>query len=170
MIPGDQSIQGTRVLLPGGQIAPKNWIKLNIYTNSNCGLFVGTVHMYIYRIVAASQPAFGWPPDSMLITCTSPSLPHTWVPGQFNQYSSHVDGQPTIAHILSVLYIYLLITPNKPVPIHRTTVRYCTCGALMFYPCLFYPSDNVWRSRLADAPRCAHISIDFKPSWITQPI
>ena len=43
-------------------------------------------------------------------------------------------------------------------------------GALMFYPCLFYPSDNVWRSRCADAPQCAHISIDFTPSWITPPI
>ena len=29
-------------------------------------------------------------------------------------------------------------------------------GALMFYPCLFYPSDNVWHSRRTDAPRCAH--------------
>ena len=43
------------------------------------------------------------------------------------------------------------------------------CGALMFYPCLFYPSDHVWRSRRADAPRCAHFSIDFTP-WISQQI
>ena len=31
-------------------------------------------------------------------------------------------------------------------------------GALMFFPCLFCPSDNVWRSRRADAPWCAHFS------------
>ena len=36
----------------------------------------------------------------------------------------------------------------------------------MFYPCLVYPSDNVWRSRRADAPRCSfffywfHIFLD----------
>jgi len=46
----------------------------------------------------------------------------------------------------------------------------CDNGALMFYPCLFYPSDNVWRSRRADAPGCPHFSIDFTPSWITQQI
>ena len=34
----------------------------------------------------------------------------------------------------------------------------CPEGALMFYPCLFYPSDNMWRSRRGDAPRCAHFS------------
>ena len=30
-----------------------------------------------------------------------------------------------------------------------------TRGALLLCPCLFCPSDNVWRSRCADAPRCA---------------
>jgi len=29
-------------------------------------------------------------------------------------------------------------------------------GALLLCPCLFRPSDNVRRSRRADAPRCAH--------------
>ena len=38
------------------------------------------------------------------------------------------------------------------------------CCAMMFYPCLFCPSDNVWRSWRA------HLSIDLTPSWITQQI
>ena len=29
--------------------------------------------------------------------------------------------------------------------------------ALMFYPCLFSPSDNVWRSPRADRPRCSKL-------------
>ena len=49
--------------------------------------------------------------------------------------------------------LLLLITPFME---HPVKVR--SCGALMFYPCLFYPSDNVWRSQRADAPRCAHFS------------
>ena len=32
-------------------------------------------------------------------------------------------------------------------------------GALLLCPCSFCPSDNVWRSRRADEPRCAHFSI-----------
>ena len=40
----------------------------------------------------------------------------------------------------------------------------------MFYPCLFCPSDNVWCSRRADAPRCAHFYTVITPSWITQQI
>ena len=40
----------------------------------------------------------------------------------------------------------------------------------MFNPCLFYPSDNVRCSRRADPLRCAHFSIDFIPSRITQQI
>ena len=43
-------------------------------------------------------------------------------------------------------------------------------GVVMFYPCLFCPSDNVWRSRHADAPRCAHFSTVITPSWITEKI
>ena len=27
-------------------------------------------------------------------------------------------------------------------------------GAMLLCPCLFHPSDNVWRSQRADAPRC----------------
>ena len=30
-------------------------------------------------------------------------------------------------------------------------------GVVMFYPCLLCPSDNVWPSWRADAPRCAHL-------------
>ena len=41
-------------------------------------------------------------------------------------------------------------------------------GVVMFYPCLFCPSDNVWHSRHADAPWCLHFSIVITPSWITQ--
>ena len=41
-------------------------------------------------------------------------------------------------------------------------------GVVMFYPCLFCPSDNVWGSQRADAPRCAHFSTVITPSWITQ--
>ena len=43
-------------------------------------------------------------------------------------------------------------------------------GVVMFYPWLFFPSDNVWCSQRADAPRCAHFSTVIKPSWITQQI
>jgi len=43
-------------------------------------------------------------------------------------------------------------------------------GALLLCPCLFCPSDNVWRSRRADAPRCAHFSTVISPSWITEQI
>ena len=40
----------------------------------------------------------------------------------------------------------------------------------MVHPCLFYPSDNVWRSRRADAPRYTHFSTVISPSWITEQI
>ena len=43
-------------------------------------------------------------------------------------------------------------------------------GALLLCPCLFCPSDNVWRSRRADAPWCAHFSTVISPSWITEQI
>ena len=43
-------------------------------------------------------------------------------------------------------------------------------GVVMFYPCLFYPSVNVWYSRCADAPLCAHFYSVITPSWITQQI
>ena len=43
-------------------------------------------------------------------------------------------------------------------------------GALLLCPCLLLPSDNVWRSRRADAPRCAHFSTVISPSWITEQI
>ena len=43
-------------------------------------------------------------------------------------------------------------------------------GALLLCPCLFRPSDKVWRSRRADAPRCAHFSTVISPSWITEQI
>ena len=41
-------------------------------------------------------------------------------------------------------------------------------GVVMFYPWLFCPSDNVWRSRHVDALRCLHFSTVITPSWITQ--
>ena len=43
-------------------------------------------------------------------------------------------------------------------------------GVVMFYPCLFCPSDNVWRSGRADRPQCAHFSNVITTSWITQQI
>ena len=43
-------------------------------------------------------------------------------------------------------------------------------GALLLCPCLFRPSDNVWRSRRADAPQCVHFSTVISPSWITEQI
>jgi len=43
-------------------------------------------------------------------------------------------------------------------------------SVVMFYPCLFCPCDNGWRSRHADAPRSAHFSTVISPSWITQQI
>ena len=43
----------------------------------------------------------------------------------------------------------------------------CTVGMSMFV--LSY-SDNVWRSRRANAPRCAHFSLVISPSWITEQI
>ena len=61
--------------------------------------------------------------------------PHTWVPGRSNQHSSHTDGQPASPHILPVLYIYLLIVPNKPVytePLSVTVpVVIGTCAVLV---------------------------------------
>ena len=42
-------------------------------------------------------------------------------------------------------------------------------GVVIFYPCLFCPSD-MWHSRRARAPRCMHISTVITPSWITQQI
>ena len=41
---------------------------------------------------------------------------------------------------------------------------------VMFYPCLFCPSDNLWRSRRADAPRCGYFYTVITPSWITKQI
>ena len=46
----------------------------------------------------------------------------------------------------------------------------CPLGALLLCPCLFRPSDIVWRSRCADAPWCAHFSTVISPSWITEQI
>ena len=43
-------------------------------------------------------------------------------------------------------------------------------GELLLCPYLFRPSDNVWRFRRADAPRCAHFSSVISPSWITEQI
>jgi len=43
-------------------------------------------------------------------------------------------------------------------------------SALMFYPCLFCPSDVVWRSWRTHAPRCMDFSIHFIFSWITRKI
>ena len=45
-----------------------------------------------------------------------------------------------------------------------------TRGALLLCPCLFRPSDNMWRSGHADAPQCAHFSTVISPSWITEQI
>jgi len=41
---------------------------------------------------------------------------------------------------------------------------------MLLCPCLFHQSDNVWRSRRADTPRCEHFSTDISPSWITEQI
>ena len=41
---------------------------------------------------------------------------------------------------------------------------------VMFYPCLFCPSDNVCPSRRADVPWWAHFSTVIPPSWNTQQI
>ena len=43
-------------------------------------------------------------------------------------------------------------------------------GALLLCPCLFHPSDNVWRSQRTDAPQCAHFSTVISSSWITEQI
>ncbi len=42
-------------------------------------------------------------------------------------------------------------------------------GALLLCPCLFRPSDNVWCSRRADAPRCAHFSTVISSSGTSDP-
>ena len=48
---------------------------------------------------------------------------------------------------------------------------WCKYSVVMFHPCLFCPSDNVWCSRRrADVPRCTHFSTVITPSWITQQI
>jgi len=43
-------------------------------------------------------------------------------------------------------------------------------GALLLCPCLFHPSDNVWRSRRADAPWCTHFYTVISPSLTTEQI
>ena len=43
-------------------------------------------------------------------------------------------------------------------------------GALLLCPCLFHPSDKMWRSRRADAPWCTQFSTVISPSWITEQI
>ena len=43
-------------------------------------------------------------------------------------------------------------------------------GVVIFYPCLFCPCDNVWRSWCPDAPWCEYFSTVITPSWITQQI
>ena len=40
----------------------------------------------------------------------------------------------------------------------------------MLCPCFFRPSDNVWRSRRADAPQCANFSTVISPSWVIEQI
>ena len=40
-------------------------------------------------------------------------------------------------------------------------------SVVMFYPCLFCPSDNLSRTQRADATRCSTV---IAPSWITQQI
>jgi len=57
---------------------------------------------------------------------------------------------------------------NSPPDIHPEIDTYN--GVVMFYPCLFCPSDNMWCSRPAYAPRCVHFSTVITPSWITQQI
>ena len=43
-------------------------------------------------------------------------------------------------------------------------------GTLLLCPCLFRPSDNMWRSQRADAPQCAHFPTVISRSWITEQI
>ena len=43
-------------------------------------------------------------------------------------------------------------------------------GALLCCPCLFCPSDNVWRSHRDNAPWWTHFSTVISPSWITEQI
>jgi len=50
------------------------------------------------------------------------------------------------------------------------TIPWAWCFLWLPNPCLFYRSDNFLCSWRADAPRCAHFSIHFTPSWIRQQI
>ena len=65
-----------------------------------------------------------------------------------------------MTQVLRVLSIYVLVP----------FIRYRKNSALLLCPCLFCPSDNVWRSRRTDAPLCAHFSTVISPSWITEQI
>ena len=65
-----------------------------------------------------------------------------------------------------------LVTQSLYVPLallcHQSL--YPQNGALLLCPCLFRPSDNLWRSRRADASRCTHFSTVISPSCITEQI
>jgi len=84
-------------------------------------------------------------PDFQLLAFSSNNCPQSW------SYSN-----------LIILFKKKLNRPRVPQMDQE--------GALLLCPCLFHPSDNVWRSRRADAPRCAHFSTVISPSWITEKI
>ena len=63
----------------------------------------------------------------------------------------------------------VLITPTYWT-VQRATHKGSTQIGALLCPCLFRPSDNVWRSRRADEHRCTHFSTVISPSWITEQI
>ena len=77
-------------------------------------------------------------------------------------------------HTILILYFKLLsITTSKfrDLYVNQGSVSQpLKTGALLLCPCLFRPSDNVWRSRRSDVPRCMQFSTVISPSWITEQI
>ena len=91
------------------------------------------------------------------MTSSEPPLGTYWQFYYRDQKKSQVDFKNLFLKLKFMLQLCLLVLTDK-------------FGIVMFYPCLFCPSDNVWHSQRADAPRCAQFSTVISPSWITEQI
>ena len=60
--------------------------------------------------------------------------------------------------------------PNFQLTVIKCSIQDWKFGALLLCPCLFRPSDSVWRSRRADTPLLGRFSTVISPYWITEQI
>ena len=74
------------------------------------------------------------------------------------------------SHWASRYIHYVLRLIKKSLPRSQILKENAIEGALLLCPCLSFPSDNVWFSRRAATPRCAHFSTVISPSLITEQI